>query len=50
MQKSGYFIDFSRYMIDKKYCNLTGRELFGHYLTKKNFSKYGIYAGTQQII
>ena len=34
----------------KKSCNLIGREHFGPDLMNKNFPKYGIYAGTQQII
>ena len=34
----------------KKSCNLIGWEHFGPYLRNKNFSKYGICAGTQQII
>ena len=33
-----------------KACNLLGWEHFGPYLRNQNFSKYGICAGTQQII
>ena len=34
----------------KKSCNLIGWEHFGLYLTNKHFPKYGICAGTRQII
>ena len=34
----------------KKSCNLTSWEYFGPYLRNKNFPKYGICAGSQQMI
>ena len=50
-QKSGYFLEpFWRYGRLKKFCNLIGWEHFSLYLKNKIFSKYGICAGTQQII
>ena len=50
-KKSGYFIDlFWRYGWLKKFCNLIGWEHFRPYLRDKTFPKYGICAGTQQII
>ena len=50
-KKSGYFIDlFWRYGWLKKSCNLIGWEHFRPYLRDKTFPKYGICAGTQQII
>ena len=48
-KKSGYFIDFSGDMVDKKSYNLIGWEHFGPYLRSQNFPKYGICAGIQQI-
>ena len=37
-------------IVDLKILNLIGSEHFGLYLRKKIFPKYGICAGTQQII
>ena len=50
-KKSGYFTDlFWRYGWLKKSCNQIGREQFGPYLRNQSFPKYGICAGTQEII
>ena len=50
-KKSGYFNCFVlEIWLIKKSCNLIGWEHFGPYLRNQNFPRYGICAGTQQII